>query len=465
MSPPERLSALDAAFIGLESRTVPFVIGSIFRYDRRIDLARLRAYVDAALDHLPRYRQRIRRLPILGHPVWIDHADFAIAEHVRAVPDAAGREPEEVAAELLGHGLPPGRPPWQIWLMDGADGKSAIISVFHHSLVDGVSGVVLLERLLRGVPDASEPPPPRRPPADRPPPAHRLLAAELRHRARAIAHVGAGLGRPAHLLRAVADLLWRGLHPASDIGLNPRRIGSRRVIASTSLELDSLRRIRRAHGVTLNDVVLAAVTGGLRQLLAARGVDPAGAHDVRAMVPVSTMRPGEDAVSGNRVVLFLAGLPVDEPDPVERLRRVAAATGELKQRSGHREAGEVIVQLSDATSPALLTGTFRLTLALRAFNVIVTNIPGPPFPLFLMDARLESLTPIVNLWPHDGLAIAVMSYAGRMYLGLQADRALIADLGPLARAIVSSVAELEARCPPAGPAARAQPASPGSPSA
>lgn len=465
MSPPERLSALDAAFIRLESKTVPFAIGSIFRYDRRIDLARLRAYVDAALDGLPRYRQRIGRLPIIGHPIWIDDRDFAVARHVLMVPDAAGREPEEVAAGLLAHGLPLDRPPWQLWLLDGADGKSTIISVFHHALVDGVSGVLLLERLLRGAPDASEPPPPRRPGPEARPPAHRLLAGELRHRVRTLAHVGAGLGRPAHLVRAVADLLWRSLHPATDIGLNPRRLGPERVIASASVDLDSLRRIRRAHNVTLNDVVLAAVAGGLRQLLLARGIDPASARDVRAMVPVSTLRPGEDALSGNRVVLFLAALAVDEPDPVERLRRIATATSELKNRSGQREAGEVLVRLSDATTPALLTNTFRVTLALRAFNVIVTNIPGPPFPLFLMDARLESLTPIVNLWPHDGLAIAVMSYAGRMYVGLQADRAVIADLRPLARDILSSVAELEARCPPAGPAPRAPSASPGSPSA
>jgi WS/DGAT/MGAT family acyltransferase len=465
MSPPERLSALDAAFIALESRTIPFVIGSIIRFDRRVDLARLRAHVDAALDHLPRYRQRVGRLPVLRHPIWIDDADFAIARHVLAVPDAAGCEPEEVAAELCARCLPPDRPPWQIWLMDCADGKSAIISVIHHSLVDGVSGVLLLERLLRGVPDASEPAVSRRPPPDPAPPPFRLLAGELAHRARALAHVGAGLGRPAHLVRAVADLLWRGVHPASDVGLNPHRLGRHRVIASASVDLESLRRIRRAHGVTLNDVVLAAASSGLRQLLAARGVDPASARDVRAMVPVSTLRPGEDAISGNRVVLFLADLAVDEPDPVRRLKRIAAATSELKQRSGQREAGEVVTRLSDAITPTLLSSTFRISLALRAFNVVVTNIPGPPFPLFLMDARLEAITPIVNLWPHGGLAIAVMSYAGRMYIGLHADRALVADLGPLARNIVSAVAELEARCPPARAAPRAQPPSPVRPSA
>jgi diacylglycerol O-acyltransferase / wax synthase len=452
MSPPARLSALDAAFLGLESKSVPFVIGSILRFDRPIELARLRAWVDGALDGLPRYRQKIARIPVLGHPIWVDDDTFAVERHVLAAAGETGRDAEEVATEVLAHGLPPDRPPWQLWLVDGADGKSSIVTAVHHSLVDGVSGVQLLERLLSGVPREGEPPGAHRPPPERPPPRYQLLAREIRQRARALAEVGAGLGRPSHVARAAVALVWRSLHPAVDIGLNPWHVGSTRSLAAATVDLDSLRRIRRAHGVTLNDVVLAAVTGALRQLLVQRGIDPDLARDVRAMVPVSTLRAGEQAVSGNRVALLLTPLPVDEPDPLRRLRRVAIATRELKQQSGQREAGELMVQLSDATTPGLLTATFRAALAMRAFNLVVTNIPGPPFPLYLMDARLDSITPFVNLWPHGALGIAVLSYQGRLSIGLQADRAIVADLRPFARELVRAFTALEERTFPVGPA-------------
>lgn len=467
-----RLNALDAAFLDIESANVPFVVASIMRYDRHIELARLRAFVDAALDGLPRYRQRLDRVPLLHHPVWVDDLEFAVDRHVHPVPpeiSAEGGGLEEVAAALLSRDLPADRPPWQFWLADAGGGKSAVIAAVHHSLVDGVAGVHLLERMLRAVPDAGQPRPASRPPPAPPPSGRRLLVEELRSRARNARQIGRGLSGPADVAREVGDLLWKGLHPASDIGLNPRRSSRSRAVASCDLELEALKQVRRRFGVTLNDVVLAVSAGALRHLLARRGVDFARARDVRAMVPVSTLARGDEAVSGNRVALLLAPLPVDEPDPVERLRRIAAATRELKEKSGQREAGEFLFRLSDSTTPALLAGTMKLSLALRGFNVVVTNIPGPPFQLYLMDARLESITPLVNVWPHSALGIAVMSYAGRLAVGLQADSAILADLKPLARDVLSSMAELEQAAGPAAPgpdrAAPAPPAPPAGPSA
>jgi WS/DGAT/MGAT family acyltransferase len=446
MSPTERLNALEATFLGLESATVPFVIGSILRFDRRSELARLRATVEAALDGLPRYRQRRDRVPVLGHPIWIDDARFDIARHVLPSPAGIG-DPEALAAQLLAHPLPPDRPPWQLWLVDGADGSSSVVAVVHHCLVDGVSGIHLLERVLSGVPRDSDPPRIARPAPDEPQARGRLLAREIRQRAASLARLARSARRRPPPVRAAIDLVWQGLHPASDIGLNPRHTASGRATASASIELDSLRRIRRAYGVTLNDVVLAAVAGALRRLLLRRGVDPSLARDVRAMVPVSTLRAGDDAVSGNRVALLLAQLPVDEPDPVRRLRRTAAITADLKGRSGQREAGELLVQLSDATTPAVLIATFRLALALRAFNLVITNIPGPPFPLYLRDARVDSITPFVNLWPHCALSIAVLSYDRRLFIGMQADRAVIGDLFPVADDLLAALAELAEPAP------------------
>lgn len=464
MPRPERLSALDAAFLDLESATVPFVIGSILCFDRRIDLARLRAHVDAALDGLPRYRQRLGRIPLLRHPVWIDDGAFTIDRHVRAVPavsPGSAADVERVAADLLSRRLPGEHPPWQLWLMDTDDGASAIIAVVHHSLVDGVAGVHLLARVLSGLPDHSlgASLPPRIEPR---PTGRRLLAGELASRARNFRRIGSGLSMgPLHVARAAAEFLWQGLHPASDVGLNPRRTGGERTIATCSLDLELLKSIRRAHGVTLNDVILTGVAGALRALLVRRGVDPARAGDMRAMVPVSTERPGDPATSGNKVAMLLAPLAVDEADPVRRLARVAAATSLLKGRSGQRDASELLVQLSDATTPALLTAVLRIALAARGFNVVITNIPGPPFPLYLMGARLDRIVPIVNLWPHGALGVAVMSYAGRMSIGLHADRAIIADLEPFARDLISQFAELAPSVAPGRPPARAQLASPG----
>jgi WS/DGAT/MGAT family acyltransferase len=394
MGRPQQLSSLDAAFLALESERVPFVIGSVLRFDRRIDLARLRAYVDAALDGLPRYRQRLARVPLLGYRTWIDDETFAIERHVHAVPTAGARDVMQVAAELLSRGLPRDHPPWQLWVMDIGGEQSAIIAIVHHSLVDGVAGVQLLQHLLRGAPDENLPAR-HGGSRGRRPTGYQMVAAEIRRRAQSLREIGKGFSvPPAHLGRAIAGLLWQGLHPASDIGLNPRRTGRERTIATCALDLASVKQVRTAFGVTVNDVVLAVTAGALRGFLLRRGTDLSDSHDVRAMVPVSTLRRGESATSGNRVALLLAPLPVDEPDPVRRLRRVATATRALKENSGQREAGELMVRLSDATIPALLSGVLRLALSRRAFNVVITNIPGPPFTLYL--AIIPDLRPLAR---------------------------------------------------------------------
>lgn len=437
MSSTHAMSALEAAFLGLESRTVPFVHVSILSFDRPIQLDALRAHVDAALAAIPRYHQRIER-GRFGATAWTDDANYRIEHHVHAAAVAAPggtRELENLAAQLLSSGLPAGHSPWRLWTVNGlADGGGAVIALFHHALVDGIAGFRLLEHVLRG--RAAEPAPERTTPSPEGPALRELLSWR---------NVG-----------ALAQLLRDGLRPAAQLGINPRSTGSARAVASHTVALDAMKQIGRAFEATTNDVVLATVAGALRRFVLRRGVAPEKLIDVRAMVPVSRHAKGASETTGNHVVLLLVRLPLDNPDPVACLLRIAATTRELK--AGHASmGGELLVALSEVTSPALLTAVLSLALEMRAFNLIVTNVPGPTQPLSLLDAKLTRIVPIVNLWPHQSLGIAVASYAGDMTFGIQTDRAVIPDVDLLRDDLAAAFDELRAAVPQASSGPDANP--------
>jgi hypothetical protein len=405
MSSANRLPALESAFLGLESDDAPFVFASILEFDRPIAVDALRRHVDAALATVPRYHQRLDR----AKRTWVDDENFRIERQVHAasVAEPGGRrELEAVAAELLSTGLPPNRPPWGLWTVRGlAGGRGAVIALVHHTLVDGIAGFRLLEYVLHTGP--AEPPPKAAVPTKR-----RALRRFVTWKN----------------VRALGRLLRDGVRPASQVGLNPRRIGRVRAVASHTVELEAMTSIEHAFDVTNNDVVLAVVAIALRRFLGRRGVDPDQLRDVRAMVPVGRHAKGEREASGNRVVLLIVQLPVDEADPVTCLRRVAATTRQLK--ADHTAGGgDLLVALGDATTPAVLLNVLRVALWMRAFNVLVTNVPGPKTSLSLLGAQLARIVPIVNLWPHQALGIAVASYAGIMSFGIQVDRAVIAEVG------------------------------------
>lgn len=453
MTAPQRLNALEAAFLKMHATGTPFAVGAMLVYERgplglpggQLDTERVMQYTAAAIDRLPRYRQRMVRIPILGHPVWRDCDAFHIEEHVRFARLASpGTEAQldELAGRILSAPLPIDRPPWQFWFVDGLAGdRFAVISYMHHALVDGMAGVRLLENILRGVPDTTIPPRVAWQAAhDRP---AALLMAELAYRLRGMAALRRSmLGKTAELLPALADLLVRGLRPASDAGLNRKRVGRERVIARWQVPMAEIKRIRRHFEVTVNDVVLAVVTGGLRRFLERRGIDVAELSDFRAMVPASTHDPSDRSVSGNHVAMLLTQLPVDEPDPARRMARIRVTTRALKSASRQVAAGELLVRMSDVSAPSLLAAIMRLSLARRGFNVVITDIPGPPFPLYMLGCRLHSFHPIVNLWPNQILGLAFFSYAGTMYCGLQADRGAVGDLGGLVGDLEASLDEL-----------------------
>jgi hypothetical protein len=402
----EPLSSLEAAFLGLETPGVEFVYACILELDRELDLDALRALLELSLDAAPRYRQRIVRR--WGRrPAWSDDPEFRIARHVHAAhvaPPGGLRELEQLTADLLATELPQQHSPWRLWNVSGlAGGRGAVIAMIHHSLSDGLAGFRLLDHVLGATPA------PRA--TTRPRPALRRLFTR-------------------NNLRALVRMLRDGLSPASQIGLNPAHVHRARLVTTHEVPMASLRRVQHGFGATHNDVVLATVAGGLRRFLARRGLDVDRLTDVRAMVPAGMHARTDDATAGNRIALLLAPVPVHIADPRACLGRITGAMRNVK-RGGATGGGELLVAAADLFGPRLLTDTLRLALRLRAFNTIVTNVPGPAATRTLLGARLTGLVPIVNLWPHEALGIAVASYAGSVFFGLQADRATVPDLAAL----------------------------------
>ena len=448
MPAPQRLSSLEATFLALSSPEVPFVPGCLLELDRPIELELIRARIEKLLTEVPRYRQRIARAPLLGSLAWVDDETFELDHHVGSVrvPAPGGeRELDELVARLLMAGLHTDGPPWRVWTVEGlADGRGALIALVHHALVDGVAGIGLLERLLQICPEL----PNLDERADRVRPRSRSMlerlvervAADLRGRAAAWRRLSTQLA-PGRQLPALVELMRLALRPSSDLGLGVHGISGERTFTTFTVGLDATKAIKRAFGVTVNDVLLACIAGALRRYLARRGVDPDRLTDVRAMVPVSRHARDEHATSGNRVTLVLARLAVDERDAATRVRRIAETTAALK-RQDIAGAGDLLVTLSELTWSGVLTNVFRIALWRRAFNLGVTNVPGPPIPLYLLDARITRLVPIMNLWPGVPIALAISSYAGSITLSIDADRAVMPELAPFVDDLGASFEEL-----------------------
>jgi WS/DGAT/MGAT family acyltransferase len=285
--------------------------------------------------------------------------------------------------------------------------------------------------------------PPRLPLAPERPSRLGLLRDELASRARGLRALPRRIpGEPRRLIPALGKLIARGLSPASDAGMNPFFLGRRRAIVRLGVPLADLSRVAHAHGATVNDAVLSCVAGALRTFLMARGVDVHRLDDFRAMVPASTHDKQATSISGNRVALMLARLPLDETDPIRRLARVHEVTVELKTHNDEIAAGELLVRFSDVTIPSLLPLILGLSLVQRGFNIVVTNIPGPPFPLYLLGARLVSLHPVINLWPRQALSVALLSYDGTLHATVSADPDAVPDLARFVRALERAFAEL-----------------------
>ena len=446
----DRLSALDSTFLALESASVHMHVGSVAIFegsplhtkDGSPDFERIRALSEPSLSRSARFRQRIARVPVFEDPVWVDDASFNLDYHLRhtSLPEPGDeRQLKRLAGRIFSQKLDLRRPLWEMWFVEGLEGgRFAVISKIHHCLIDGIAGVDLLAGFLGASEQAGSAPTGRWIPRPAPSPA-KLLADEIARRAAfparaAVAGLRA-LGAPLqslrearHALEAVGQVLAAGLGSASSTPLNDD-VGPHRRFDWTRMDLAALKEVKARSGGTLNDIVLAIVSGAMRQFLLRRGI-AVDDLDFRAMVPVSVRREAERGKVGNRVVSVAAALPVGERDPARRVARVIEATQRFKT-SSVVEGGELLEGLGEWGLTSLMAGFSRLASLTRAFNVVVTNVPGPQVPLRMLGAKLEAAYPLVPLFTNQCLGIALFSYNGGLYWGFNADWDAVPDLHEL----------------------------------
>jgi diacylglycerol O-acyltransferase len=452
----ERLSRLDASFLYLEEPGTPMHVGGLLVLDTPpggVDA--LAALVEARLPLVPRYRQRVVEVPgQLANPVWVDDPEFNIDYHVRrsGLP-RPGTEAQllDLVSRLTSRPLDRKRPLWEVYLVEGlADGRVAVITKTHPALVDGLSAIDIGQVLLDVAPDAPalEPAPwkPRRPPGG----AELVLQALDEYRRRpssavetaraAITDVRSTAARLGGLAGGLLRTARQAVLPAPNSPLNAP-IGRQRRVALARAELGDIKTIRKAHGGTVNDVLLNVVTGALREWLLSRGEPVVAGTSVRALVPIS-MRD-DDAVVGNRVSSYLVDLPVGEPNPRVRLTRLSYAMRGTAQQ-GCTVGADSLIALTGFAPPTLhaLGARAARSLSRRLFNLVVTNVPGPQVPLYAAGSRMLEVFPVVPLASGQGLAVGMTSYHGRVFFGLNADRDSVGDVDVLADLIEQEVAEL-----------------------
>jgi diacylglycerol O-acyltransferase len=458
----KRLSVLDAGFLHLEDASSPMHIGGVSLFEgpapSRDEVIRL---LEAKLDLLPRYRQRVRVPPLeLGRPVWVDDERFEPRRHLRhaVLPAPAGAAAlDALVGRIMSPVLPRDRPLWELWIVEGlAEGRWALVSKVHHAMVDGVAGVDLQTTLLEAARDAPLPAArPFRP--DDPPSGARLvldawggLASDAGTLAlgalRTLAHPLRAAGLVAGAARGLATFARKILTVRSGALQGTVDVG--RTYARASVALAEVQAIRAAFGGTVNDVVLAALAGGYRALLAAHGGDPRRGP-LRSLVPVSVRAPAERGHAGNRVSAILCDLPVDVADPIERVRAVHAQMERLKA-SHMAEAGLLVVLLGDLAPPMVLGPATRLLaramhrVPQRAVATVTTNVPGPRQPLYLRGRRMLEWSPYVPITQGVRVGTAILSYAGRLAFGITTDSRTVPDAAVLARAVEEELASLAA---------------------
>ncbi|HEY6670942.1 MAG TPA: wax ester/triacylglycerol synthase family O-acyltransferase [Solirubrobacterales bacterium] len=452
----DRLTSIDASFLTNETSSAHMHVGAILifegpppSYDDFL------AHVESRLHLVPRFRQKLAFPPVeTGRPFWIDDPSFNLAYHVRhsALP-APGSEEQlrNIAGRLFSQALDRSKPLWELWLVQGLErNRFALVTKTHHALVDGVSGVDIATVLfdLKPVPEPIEP---DRDWVPRPSPSAAELAArgiveageapfKLARRAiGAASHPRQTTRKVADAGEALAEVAWNLSNPSPDVPLNVE-IGSHRRFAWARAELADFKRIKDALGGTVNDVVLTVVSGALRGWLRSRGVKLAGL-DLRALVPVSIRTEDDQGQLGNRIAAMRGPLPVYIGDPVKRLEVVRRAMDGLKE-SKQALGAEVISRFNDFAPPTLLAQASRLNFSTRLFNLIVTNVPGPQIPLYVLGRELQDIFPVAFLPENHALAIAIISYNGSMDFGLLGDYDAMDDIETIATGLSESLAEL-----------------------
>jgi diacylglycerol O-acyltransferase / wax synthase len=451
----DRLSGLDASFLHLERGPAHMHVAStaIFAgeapsYDE------FRDHIASRLHLVPRFRQKLRFVPLAqGRPRWVDDPTFHLEYHLRhtALP-APGSEEQlrNLAARVFSQRLDRSKPLWELWLVEGLEGdRFAIVGKSHHCLVDGISGVDITTVLYDAAPDTEPlPEPPAWTPAPEPSDAQ-LVAEALVERATTPAEVARGVRAvfraPRQAARAAVDALEAaGTFARTGVGAPPSpfnlEIGPYRRFATVKADLAQFKAVKNAAGGTVNDVVLAVVAGALGRYMRSHGHST---HDLelRAMVPISVRSELEQGALGNRVSSFMAPLPVWAEDPLERLDRVREVMGDLKE-SKQAVGATLMTELADFAPTTIAGQAARLQARQRFFNLVVTNVPGPQFPLYLLGRELERVYPMVPLAKRQAVCFAVMSYNGQVNFGLTGDYDAMPDLDALADDVRDAIDEI-----------------------
>jgi diacylglycerol O-acyltransferase len=455
------MSALDAEFLHAEDGVNHLHIASCAVFEGpSLDRREAEALMRDALARIPRFRQKTRTVPFgLGRPVWVDDPDFDLAHHlcgVKLSPPGGQEQLSELMADLMSGELNRERPLWEAWVVEGLEGgRWALIFKVHHCMVDGIAGTGLFENVL-----STEPDPAANDIEDdwapEPSPSGTGLAVGalgealglVPRVARDVVDVARDPGRALRQARDLGQGLWslrRELRPAPATSIDGP-IGAQRRWACASASLDDVRTVRQNLGGTVNDVVLAAVTRGFRDLLASRGEDPDEA-ELRTLVPVSA-RVDEQAMD-NEVTGIVAELPIQQSDAIARLDAVRAEIDRLKA-SHEIELGVAVTNLADMAPPALLAwGTHALVRLLRSttqHNVatVTTNVPGPQYPLYASGRRMQDYYPFVPIALGIRFAVAILSYDGTLYFGVTGDHDTAPDVGVLTAGIDAGMTELVA---------------------
>ncbi len=468
----DRLSATDASFLYAEDAGTPMHVGGVailqpdpdgreFEYSTIVDL------IESRLSLVPRYRQKVRFVPgRLARPVWVDDEDFDITYHVRrsALPrPGTEAELDELVGRLISRPLDRSRPLWEVYVIEGlTGGRVALVNKTHHAIMDRIGAVDVAAAILdvsrrsRDLPDQPWIPNPAPGDID-------LVVdaiADLTARPSEVVDVavqlaqdaGAVMGKVLGVAGHVFEMVWHTVSPAPRSLLNDARSGQRR-FASVRADLEHFKQVRQANGGTVNDVIIAVITGALRSWLLSRGEAVTAHTTLRAMVPVSVAPgPGEDAGS---VASYLVDLPIAEPSPTMRLHQVSFAMGPHVD-SGRQVAADALVELGRFAPPTLHALGARVAgdLSRRTYNLLITNVPGPQVPLYAAGYPVVAMYPVAPLAAGHALAVSCTSYNGGVYFGITADREAVPDVEDFASQIAESVDEIRSTLPAGGDTVR-----------
>ncbi len=452
------LSAQDLSFLLGETATAHMHVGGVLIFELGdlatpeggVDFDKIRRQIESLLPKIPRYRQKLQWTPIVGNPVWVDDADFDLEFHVRhtSLPRPGTLEQlKRLAGRIIAQQLDRERPLWEWWIVEGVeDDQFAMISKIHHCMFDCSAGADLATIMLNLEPTKDVDEPVRMLPKPAPSDGE-LLRDELLRRAslplqlvrdvrrfrKETENLGSELQTRA---AAIRDLVSIGLNPPDETPINGP-LGPHRRFDWLDMPLADVKAVRKAAECTVNDVVLTTAAGAFREYLMSRGCDPGGTL-FRASAPVSVRKDEERGQMGNRVSSWMIPLPIGEPGVIGRLHAIHEETQKLK--SSQQALGvDLMMSVAEWTPPVLLS--LGAQSVGGQVNTIITNVPGPQFPLYMLGARLRWMLPMVPLLENMGLGIALFSYDGRMSWGFNADYGQVPDLPDFVAAVARSFRE------------------------